>query len=120
MAIASGVKRTLTSELHDIERNKRTAECKAVLQGDAGNDMSILQKQWNEVESRLRKIDYRHNAKRLHMEGVRSSRMLAWLVKGEQKRAPINAIHLETGTVVNTQTEINDAFRHYYNTLYRA
>ncbi|KAJ1151358.1 hypothetical protein NDU88_004140 [Pleurodeles waltl] len=96
MAIASGVKRTLTSELRDIERNKHTAECKAALQGNAGNDMSILQKQWNEVESRLRKFDYRHYTKRLQMEEDRSSRMLAWLVKGEQKRAPINAIRLDT------------------------
>ncbi|KAJ1107945.1 hypothetical protein NDU88_005331 [Pleurodeles waltl] len=75
MTIASGVKRTLTTELCDIERSKREAECNAALHGVTSSDVFNLQKQWNEIESRLRKFDYQHYTKQLHMEGVRSSRM---------------------------------------------
>ncbi|KAJ1152186.1 hypothetical protein NDU88_004963 [Pleurodeles waltl] len=103
MTIASGVKRTLTLELRDIERNKRAAEYKIALHTDTSGDTLNLQKQCKEVESRLRKFDYRQYTTRQHMEGDRSSRIVAWLVKGEQKHTPINTIRLNTGTIVNTE-----------------
>ncbi|KAJ1127846.1 hypothetical protein NDU88_006239 [Pleurodeles waltl] len=79
-----------------------------------------LKKQWNEADERLRKFDYRRYTARLKAKGDCSSRLLAWLVKGEQQHTPINAIHLESETIVNTKLEINEAFRQYYDTLYKA
>ncbi|KAJ1209209.1 hypothetical protein NDU88_004587 [Pleurodeles waltl] len=96
--MAGGVRRKLILEIHDIEGKLRNTECKAVSSSDTSNDTINLKKQWIETETCLRKFDYRHYAARLHAEGDRSSRMLAWLVKGVQWNTPINAIRLDTGT----------------------
>ncbi|KAJ1197826.1 hypothetical protein NDU88_001672 [Pleurodeles waltl] len=68
--------------------------------------MDGLRKQWTETDARLRKFDYRHYAARMDAEENRSSRLLSWLVKGEQQHTTINAIRLETGNIVNTQLQI--------------
>ncbi|KAJ1141670.1 hypothetical protein NDU88_007998 [Pleurodeles waltl] len=87
--------------------------------GDEGN-MIELKKQWVETDARLQKFDYRHYTARLHAEGDRSSRLLSWLLKGEQQHSTINAIRLDEGSILNTQLEINKAFRQYYATLYKS
>ncbi|KAJ1210586.1 hypothetical protein NDU88_005948 [Pleurodeles waltl] len=72
----------------------------------------------NEVDMRLRKFDYQHYIARTHSEGDRSRRLLAWLIQGELQRPPIGAIQLYSGIMVNTQADINNAFKQYYSRLY--
>ncbi|KAJ1160983.1 hypothetical protein NDU88_001472 [Pleurodeles waltl] len=117
---AGGIRRALLSELHGTAEKLRKADSEAALNSTANNNMITLEKQWGDTETRLRNFDYRYHTARLHTEGARSSRMLAWLAKGTQQHTPINAIRLDTGVIVNTQSEINNAFRQYYARLYQA
>ncbi|KAJ1200418.1 hypothetical protein NDU88_004242 [Pleurodeles waltl] len=105
---AGGIQHTLLLELHDTEEKLRKAECEAASNSAASNATIQLKKQWGDIETCLRKFDYRHYTARLHTEGDRYSHMLAWLAKGIQRHTPINAIRLDTGVIVNTQSEIND------------
>ncbi|KAJ1179253.1 hypothetical protein NDU88_004488 [Pleurodeles waltl] len=57
---------------------------------------------------------------RTHSEGDRSGKRLSWLTRSEPRNSPIGAICLNTGLIVNTQANINSAFRDYYSTLYKA
>ncbi|KAJ1209055.1 hypothetical protein NDU88_004434 [Pleurodeles waltl] len=115
-----GVRHTLTRELQNIDVGLREVERGVASDGENQGRLIGLKKKWAEVDSRLWQFDYQQHIARLHSEGDRSSRLLAWFVKGEQQHTPISAIRLDSGTIVNTQLEINEAFRQYYSTLYVA
>ncbi|KAJ1184029.1 hypothetical protein NDU88_000839 [Pleurodeles waltl] len=110
----------LITELHSVEGRLREVERRVERGGGDMKEVTEFKAQWTETDARLRKFDYQHYAPRMHAEGDRSSRLLSWLVKGEQQHSTINAISLDEGSVVNTQQEINEAFRQYYATLYKA
>ncbi|KAJ1187506.1 hypothetical protein NDU88_004281 [Pleurodeles waltl] len=55
---------------------------------------------------------------RQYAEGDRAGRLLAWLVRQNSQPSPIGAIRLDSGTIVNSQVEMNDAFYTYYRSLY--
>ncbi|KAJ1204909.1 hypothetical protein NDU88_000344 [Pleurodeles waltl] len=120
MSASGGVRRTLITELHGVEERLWEAERRVEGGGGDMKEVTELKTQWTETDARLRKFYYRHYTARMHAEGDRSSILLSWLVKGEQQHSTINAIRLDTGGIVNTQREINEAFRQYYATLYKA
>ncbi|KAJ1200665.1 hypothetical protein NDU88_004486 [Pleurodeles waltl] len=115
-----GVRRTLVRDLQKNEVELREVEC-GVATGtvDLGK-LGELRGNWDEVDLRLRQFDYRHYIARMHSEVDRYSRLLAWLIKGKQQHTPIGAIRLESGVIVNTQLEMNEAFKQYYSALYMA
>ncbi|KAJ1200034.1 hypothetical protein NDU88_003863 [Pleurodeles waltl] len=116
--MAGGVQRTLTCDLQPIEAELREVECRVASSAEDQGKLVGLKRNWAEVDSRLRQFDYLHHIAQLHSEGDRSSRLLAWLVKGEHQHTHISTIQLDSGAIVNAQLEINEAFRQYYSTLY--
>ncbi|KAJ1108412.1 hypothetical protein NDU88_005788 [Pleurodeles waltl] len=82
--------------------------------------LTNIRSKWTETDNRLRHFDYRHHIARTHAEGDRSGKLLEWLIKNERRNTPIGAIRLESGRIVNIQSEINNAFKEYYSSLYQA
>ncbi|KAJ1172364.1 hypothetical protein NDU88_004211 [Pleurodeles waltl] len=68
---------------------------------------------YKEADQRLRRHDYNYHLIRLHVEGDRLGRLLAWLLREERKHTPIGAIRLTNETMVSSQDTINNAFKDY-------
>ncbi len=50
--------------------------------------------------------------------GERAGTLLAWRIKQLQTERAINSIQIKEGEIIFDQTEINEVFRNYYQTLY--
>ncbi|KAJ1091286.1 hypothetical protein NDU88_004413 [Pleurodeles waltl] len=95
--MAGGVRRTLACELQKAETELREAEHGVASGTVKREDLGAIRGKWTKVDSCLRQFDYRHYVAQMHSEEDRSSRLLAWLLIGEQQCTPIGAIRLESG-----------------------
>ena len=78
----------------------------------------VLHGECKEIERTLAKLDFKKHIAKLHKEGDRSERMLAWLTREDRDRQPIGAIRTSENIIHHTQGEINRAFMDYYKVLY--
>ena len=66
----------------------------------------------------MENVDYKATISQQHAEGDKPGRILAWLLKSETPKTTLGVIRNQTGTIVNTQEEINEVFTQYYEHLY--
>ncbi|KAJ1165768.1 hypothetical protein NDU88_006185 [Pleurodeles waltl] len=71
-----------------------------------------------QAEALLGKHDHKCCTALLHAEGVRSGKLLSWLVKEEQQSAPVRVRLLGNGTIITCWPTINATFHDYYYRLY--
>ena len=113
-----GAKITLQSELDRKERDLRRAEKSTYNNPGGYAQVQALRGECKDIEKDLAKIDYKHHIAKLHKEGDRSGRLLAWLTREDRDRPPIGAIRSSDGTTCHAQSDINKSFLEYYKSLY--
>ncbi|KAJ1099631.1 hypothetical protein NDU88_004730 [Pleurodeles waltl] len=120
LGVVTAVRTVILRELMRVEDSLGLLEKAAVVQTQPAQQLQEARSEHAELLKHLRKVDYAKHRERTYNERDKAGALLARLMKDEPSPTPILHINTPQQTSINTQLEINEAFRDYYTTLYSA
>ena len=115
-----GIRRELETTITKAEDQIQSLEKETVLDIDRRKMLEESKSKHSDLVEGLRCHDYQRYLTRAHSEEGRAGRMLAGLVRREDRGDPITSVILKDGSIGYSQKTINEAFVEYYRGLYGA
>ena len=115
---SSGVRAVLHNQLAGVLGDLLCLELNVVELDSARRDLVLKRKQQTDLSNRLAGHDYREYMAHIHMEGDKSSHLVAGLIQVEKRRMAITFIRHPDGHHWHKQADITTVFAAYYQQLY--